>query len=141
MPQPSHVGIIGAGIIGLSTALWLQRAGFKVSLIDRNEPGEGTSFGNAGVFADYGRVPFASMSQLKQLPSMLMDRESPLSVQTRYVPKLLPYGLRFLQACKADNFESGCQAMAQLQNAAALADTELLSATNANDLVRATGVL
>lgn len=141
MPQPSHVGIIGAGIIGLSTALWLQRAGLKVSLIDRNEPGEGTSFGNAGVFADYGRVPFASMSQLKQLPSMLMDRESPLSVQTRYVPKLLPYGLRFLQACKADNFESGCQAMAQLQNAAALADTELLSATNANDLVRATGAL
>ena len=43
--------VVGAGIAGVSTALWLQRFGENVTLMDRSEPGEGTSFGNAGVLA------------------------------------------------------------------------------------------
>ena len=54
MSVPSNIAVIGAGIVGLSTALGLQRLGLSVTLIDRDEPGSGTSFGNAGVFADRG---------------------------------------------------------------------------------------
>ena len=50
----NRVVIIGAGIVGVSTALWLQRDGFKVSLIDKAGPAEGTSYGNGGVLASCG---------------------------------------------------------------------------------------
>lgn len=51
--ENTHVGIIGAGIVGLSCALWLLQAGYRVTVIDRGRPGEGTSFGNAGVLAGF----------------------------------------------------------------------------------------
>lgn len=141
MADTLHVGIVGAGIVGLATALWLQRAGCRVTVIDRQGPGEGTSSGNAGVFADYGRVPFASMGQLRQLPGQLLDRQSPLSIQASYLPRLLPFGLRFLQACRPEQFQLGCQAMAQLQRTASQDDAVLLDAAQAHDLVKAHGAL
>ncbi len=141
MADTLHVGIVGAGIVGLATALWLQRAGCRVTLIDRQNPGEGTSSGNAGVFADYGRVPFASMAQLRQLPGQLLDRQSPLSIQASYLPRLLPFGLRFVQACRTEQFSAGCQAMAQLQRTAPQDDDVLLDTAQAHDLVKAHGAL
>lgn len=141
MTDTLHVGIVGAGIVGLSTALWLQRAGCRVTLIDRQGPGEGTSSGNAGVFADYGRVPFASMAQLRQLPGQLLDRQSPLSIQASYLPRLLPFGLRFVQACRPEQFQAGCHAMAQLQRTAPQDDDVLLDTAQAHDLIKAHGAL
>ncbi len=49
MDQGKHVAIVGAGIVGVSAAIWLLRAGHRVTLIDRAGPGEGTSHGNGGV--------------------------------------------------------------------------------------------
>ncbi|WP_341667006.1 NAD(P)/FAD-dependent oxidoreductase [Alcaligenes sp. SDU_A2] len=141
MSDSLHVGVIGAGIIGLATALWLQRAGCRVTLLDQQEPGEGTSSGNAGVFADYARVPFASMAQLKQLPSQLLDRQSPLSIQASYLPRLLPFGLRFIKSCGPEQFLAGCRAMAQLQRTTLHDDHILLDATHAHDLIRHKGAL
>src|SRR5690606_15681406 len=141
MADTLHVGVVGAGIVGLATALWLQRSGCRVTLLDRQEPGEGTSSGNAGVFADYGRVPFASMAQLKQLPGQLLDRRGPLSIQASYLPRLLPFGLRFVRACRPEQFLAGCRAMTQLQRTAPRDDAVLLDAAQANDLVKANGAL
>lgn len=141
MADTLHVGVVGAGIVGLATALWLQRSGCRVTLLDRQEPGEGTSSGNAGVFADYGRVPFASMAQLKQLPGQLLDRRGPLSIQASYLPRLLPFGLRFARACRPEQFLAGCRAMTQLQRTAPRDDAVLLDAAQANDLVKANGAL
>ena len=92
MAPNTHIAVIGAGVVGLATALWLQRSGHRVTLIDRQEPGQGTSFGNAGVFADYARLPMTSFAQLRSVPGMLMDKESPLSIQARYAKHLIPYG-------------------------------------------------
>ncbi len=44
----SHVTVIGAGIVGVSAAAWLQKAGFKVTIVDSEPVGHGASFGNAG---------------------------------------------------------------------------------------------
>ena len=90
------IAIIGAGIVGVSTAIWLQRDGHKVVLIDREGPAAGTSYGNGGVLASCGVVPVNSTGLLKNAPGMLMRRSSPLFVRWSYLPKLLPWLLRYL---------------------------------------------
>ena len=55
--QGKTIAIIGAGIVGVSTAIWLQRDGHKVILIDRAGPGEAASHGNGGVLASCSVVP------------------------------------------------------------------------------------
>ena len=57
MNAGTTVAVIGAGIVGVSTAIWLQRGGHRVILIDRKGPGEGTSHGNGGVLASSSIVP------------------------------------------------------------------------------------
>ena len=52
-----HIAIVGAGIVGVSTAIWLLRDGHKVTLIDKAGPGEGTSHGNGGVLASCSVIP------------------------------------------------------------------------------------
>ena len=64
------VAIIGAGIVGVSTALWLLRDGHKVVLIDKAGPGEGTSYGNGGVLASCAMVPVTGPGLIKKAPGM-----------------------------------------------------------------------
>jgi len=52
-----QIAVIGAGIVGVSTAIWLQRAGHRVTLIDREGPAAGASYGNAGLLASCAVVP------------------------------------------------------------------------------------
>ena len=54
--------VIGAGICGVSTAIWLRRSGHKVLLLDRSEPGMGESYGNAGLLAQWAIAPVAAPS-------------------------------------------------------------------------------
>jgi len=91
------VAIIGAGIAGVATALWLQRLGRNVILIDRTGPGEGTSFGNAGVLAASSVLPVTVPGLVKKLPRMLMDPTSPLFVIWHRVPGLMPWLVRYLR--------------------------------------------
>ena len=51
------VTVVGAGIVGTWCAIYLQRLGFKVTLIDRIEPGQACSFGNAGVISSWSCTP------------------------------------------------------------------------------------
>ncbi len=99
-PRPLDIAVIGAGAIGASTALWLARAGHRVTLIDRLGPGEGTSFGNAGAIATYALHPVATVDTLRKVPRMLMDPESPLSIRWRHLPRLAGWLARFLWASR-----------------------------------------
>lgn len=135
------VAIIGSGIVGLSTALSLQQAGYKVTLIDKEEAGSGTSFGNAGLFADYACLPFTKFAMLKKMPGMLMDSTSPLSIQASYIPNLIPYGWGFLKTCFTPSYESGKKALTSLQTICFAANEKLLKATESQHLVKAKGCL
>ena len=73
--------VIGAGIVGLSSALWLQRRGWAVAVLDRQPPGHGTSFGNAGTFATYHIEPIATPGILARVPRMLLDPAGPLAIR------------------------------------------------------------
>ena len=90
MAQP-HATIIGAGIIGVSTAAFLQRAGYRVTLIDRLPPGEGCSFGNAGGVAFAEIMPAINPGVYRKLPGWLLDPLGPLTIRWSYLPKALPW--------------------------------------------------
>jgi D-amino-acid dehydrogenase len=92
MSQP-HATIIGAGIVGVSTAAFLQKAGFRVTVIDRLPPGEGCSFGNAGGVAFAEIMPTIHPRILLKIPGWLMDPLGPLTIRWSYLPKALPWFL------------------------------------------------
>jgi len=90
------VVVIGAGIVGVSTAIWLQRAGEEVVLVDRAQPGQGTSYGNGGVLASCSMVPVTTPGLMGKGPKMALDPNSPLFLRWSYLPKLLPWLLRYM---------------------------------------------
>ena len=100
MNNNQKIAVIGAGIIGTSCALWLQKKGFEVILIDPEKPGSGTSSGNACTIADYGCVPVNSPTIFTRMPSLLFSKDSPLSVDPGYAISHLPWLLKFLSNCR-----------------------------------------
>lgn len=88
--------VIGAGIVGVSTAIWLRRAGREVTLVDRGAPGQGTSYGNAGVIANCSVVPVTTPGLIAKGPKLALDPNFPLFVRWSYFPKLLPWLIRYL---------------------------------------------
>ena len=96
------VVIIGAGIVGVSTAIWLQRAGIDTILIDREGPAAGTSYGNAGVLASASVVPVTVPGLITKAPGMLLDKNQPLFLNWSYLPTLLPWLSRYLSYCKPE---------------------------------------
>ncbi|MHB2267638.1 NAD(P)/FAD-dependent oxidoreductase [Aliihoeflea sp. PC F10.4] len=101
-PDKSPIAIIGAGIVGVSTAIWLQRAGHDVILIDRAGPGEGTSYGNGGVLASAAIIPVTVPGLMAKAPGMLLSRDQPLFMKWSYLPRLAPWLRRFLSHATAD---------------------------------------
>ena len=91
-----RVAVIGAGIVGVSTAIWLQRAGHQVVLIDRLGIGEGTSFGNGGILAAISIVPVPVPGLWKKVPPMLFSKNGPLFLRWSYLPRLLPFLSKYL---------------------------------------------
>ena len=75
---PKTIAVIGAGIVGVSTAVWLIRAGHKVVLIDKTGPAAQTSFGNAGLLASAAIVPVTTPGLIWRAPKILLDPTEPL---------------------------------------------------------------
>lgn len=93
------VVVIGAGVVGLSTALALQARGLSVTVIDRTGPAAGASAGNAGAFAFTDILPLASPGILRKAPRWLLDPLGPLSIPPAYALRIAPWMLRFWRAC------------------------------------------
>jgi D-amino-acid dehydrogenase len=108
---PGHIGVIGAGIVGVSTALYLQRDGHRVTIFDQGGPGEGTSFGNASVIAKNSAEPVAMPGIIWRVPGMLMDPLGPLAIRWQYLPKLMPWLVQFVLASRKWRVEEISKAM------------------------------
>ena len=98
-----HVVIAGAGIVGVSSAIWLQRAGHEVTLVDRMDVALRTSYGNAGVLAAGAILPVPVPGLAQKLPKMVFSRDEPLFLQWRYLPRLLPFLAKYLSFARADH--------------------------------------
>ena len=91
--------VVGAGIVGVSTALALQARGLRVRVLDRAGVAAEASQGNAGAFAFTDIIPLAIPGIMHKAPRWLLDPLGPLSVQPGYALKIAPWMLRFL-ACQ-----------------------------------------
>lgn len=91
-----HVTILGAGAIGLCAALSMVSRGISVRLIDRGAPGQEASFGNAGVISPWSIVPQSLPGIWKKMPALMFGEHRPLSVRAGFWPRMLPWGLQFL---------------------------------------------
>ncbi|MEO0753080.1 MAG: FAD-dependent oxidoreductase [Pseudomonadota bacterium] len=91
------VTILGAGIVGICTALSLAERGVQVRLIDRGAPGQETSFGNAGVISPWSIVPQSQPGLWRQIPRLMLGRYRPLAVRAASWPAMMRWGARFLR--------------------------------------------
>lgn len=90
------VTILGAGLVGICSALSLAERGVAVRIIERGEPGQETSSGNAGVISPWSFVPQSLPGLWRHLPALMFGRYRPLSVRLAAWPRMIPWGLRFL---------------------------------------------
>lgn len=110
----AHVVIAGAGIVGVSSAIWLQRAGHEVTLIDRMDGALHTSYGNAGVLAAGAILPVSVPGLVRKLPKMLLSRNEPLFLQWLYLPRLLPFLIKYLGFARKDHIAHCARSMSYL---------------------------
>lgn len=108
------IAVIGAGAVGMACALQLAGDGRQVVVLDPGEPGMGASYGNAGTIADYAVQPVGTPDVLKNLPSLLFDRNSPLAIRRAALPSLAPWLLRFARASLPGAARANAQAIAGL---------------------------
>jgi D-amino-acid dehydrogenase len=106
--------VIGAGIVGICTAAYLQREGFAVEIVDPEPPGTQCSFGNAGALCPGACLPNAMPGILRMVPEWLADPEGPLFVRLAYLPQALPWLFRFLMASRRSRVEEISSAMRAL---------------------------
>lgn len=100
--RSADVIVIGAGIVGLCSALYLQRHGQKVVLIDSQPPGTGASYGNGGMLSAMAFAPMSLPGMIWKVPGWLMDPLGPLAVSPGYLPKAFPWLLKWLRASNMD---------------------------------------
>ena len=110
----AKVIVAGAGINGVSSAVWLQRAGHDVILVDRAGPASGTSYGNAGVLAAGSIIPITTPGLLAKIPKMLFNSNAPLFVRWGYLPKAIPFLSRYLSHANLDHVKLYAKTMTQL---------------------------
>jgi len=139
--QRPTVLVVGAGVIGLACAFRIAREGLRVILVDRDEPGRGTSFGNAGHIATEQVFPLASPEVVRGSLRYLLDRESPLRIRPEYALAILPWLARFACAARPASFARGTDAIVSLQRTAREDLATLLSDAGAPGLVHMDGHL
>jgi D-amino-acid dehydrogenase len=131
--------VLGAGVAGLSTALYLQRYGVATQVIDPLPPAGGASFGNAGLLSPDTAVPIALPGMLRKVPGWLTDPLGPLSVSPAYFPKALPWLMRWIESGRLSRAMAISDAMRALHAQSLDCWQELLGPVHYRDLIRRNG--
>ncbi|NHF74590.1 NAD(P)/FAD-dependent oxidoreductase [Paracoccus xiamenensis] len=140
MSQPDVI-VIGAGVVGLSSALALQARGLAVTVLDREGPAAGASAGNASCFAFSEIMPLASPSTLLKAPKWLLDPLGPLSVPPSYALKIAPWMTRFAMASMPHRVRHSTDAQTALIDLARAELEPFLAANGHGNLLRKYGNL
>ena len=142
MEKKLKIGIVGAGIQGISNALFLQKKGFEVTIFDRELPGSPVaSYGNAGHFSPYASVPINRPDVLSDVPAMLLSSTGPLALKWNYVPKMIPWFLKFIRNCTTKRMMHTAKNMHQILDLALPAYDELFDEIELGELVEKKGIL
>ena len=141
MTNNLKVGIVGAGIQGVCNALFLQKKGYQVTLFDRDEPGNSASYGNAGHFSPYASIPINRPDVLTDVPAMLLSSRGPLALKWSYVPKMIPWFLKFISNCRKEKMLHTAKYMHQILDLALPAFDELFEDVDMSGLIENNGIL
>jgi D-amino-acid dehydrogenase len=114
----SKVLIIGGGIVGLTSAYYLQKRGYEVTVLDKGDITDNCSFGNAGMIVPSHFVPLAAPGMIKQGIRWMFNSKSPFYVRPSLNGNLINWGLKFMKHATAKHVS---------QSAAPLRDLSLLS--------------
>ncbi|MBT4933842.1 MAG: FAD-binding oxidoreductase [Rhodospirillaceae bacterium] len=114
--KTEKIAVIGAGIVGVSSALHLQRLGASVTLVDRKEPGDedAASYGNGGVLARCSVIPVVTPGIMFKAPVMLFGADGPLFLRWSYMPRLLPWLIPYLRSSTRKSVEHIAKNLAPL---------------------------
>ena len=137
----SHVTVIGAGIVGINCAVSLCKAGHQVTVIDRVPPGDGCSFGNAGILAPSASEPLAGPDTLLKVPGWLLNPDSPLFIQWRHLPRLTPWLIKYAWAGMFGDSKAAGEAINPIMAPCIELYTQLATEAGAPELISHTGGL
>jgi glycine/D-amino acid oxidase-like deaminating enzyme len=132
--RSADVAVIGGGIVGVATALQLQRTGRSVVVIERGIPGDEASGHNGGLFSG-DCMPVGTPGVIRSLPTLLRDPESALVLRWRYVPRLAPWLIRFALASRASRVEQISTDLFTLMSRGFDAFRPLVAGTPAQDVI------
>ncbi|MBE9603327.1 FAD-binding oxidoreductase [Acetobacteraceae bacterium H6797] len=139
-----HVAVIGAGIEGVASAIELLRDGHRVTLIEPGEPGgeQAASYGNAGWLSSMSVLPPSVPGLWKKVPGFLMDPLGPLAIRWTYLPKVLPWLLRYMEAGSSEaKLLKIASALRPLLKDTALLHTALAAEAGCSQLIEHRGLM
>ena len=133
--------IIGSGIVGICTGIELINRGFSVTLIDPNEPGSQTSYGNAGVLTDTSLMIINNPQLLKSLFSLIFKKKTSFRYSKLFVFLRLSWVINFLMFSKKKHMELAAKVLRELQILSLKTHKKLIEKTKSNNNIEAPGWL
>ena len=133
--------VVGAGMVGICCALYLQNEGYQVTVIDRNAPGEATSSGNLGGFGIASCPPAAMPGIIRKVPGMLFKETAPLKLRWGHAVTALPWFIRFIVQSRRSNVEANARARQSLLDKVHEAIDPLIDEAGAQALMKSAGLM
>jgi len=140
-PQKPHCIVVGAGIVGASCAWHLVRKGAQVTLIDSEQPGQSTSYGNAGCICASSIFPFSYPGAIRQVPGWLLDPLGPMRIRWADLLGLIPWFWQFWRAGSAERVLQIAADQHRLMSTVVQDFDDILAATNATGLRDSNGMI
>ena len=129
------IAVIGAGIVGISSANWLKKYGQDVTLYDMNDPGSQASYGNAGTYAKYANIPTNSSSYFYLFPYLLLNKNSPLFISLKRLNETFPWIIKYLSNCRNEKVNHTVQHLTTLLSHMDDGYEDLFNEANAEDYI------
>ncbi|PCJ92333.1 MAG: amino acid dehydrogenase [Hyphomicrobiales bacterium] len=139
--NPYDVMVLGAGIVGVSSALELQSRGIATILVDQQSPGLGASFGNSGVIQREAVMPYAMPRDFKTLFTTLMGQNTAARLHLTALPGLLPFFARYWWYSSQENHRKQATSYATLIERCVDAYEHQISGTGAKQYLKPQGIL
>jgi D-amino-acid dehydrogenase len=133
--------IVGGGIVGVCCSYALRRAGFIVTLIEKDEPGRAASYGNSGSIGLSSSPPLGTPGMFKDVPRMLLDPMHAFVIRWRHLPRAVPWFLKLARTLKPEKIEAIAKARAMLLGHAGQSYDDLLAEIGRPEIIHKTGLL
>lgn len=133
--------VLGAGIVGVSTALALQERGVPTILVDRQAPGLAASFGNSGVIQREAVMPYEMPRDIKTLFTTLIGKNTAARLHMSALPGLIPFLTRYWWHSEKSRHREIAKSYATLIEKCLEAYAELTAGTNASSLMSNNGIV